>query len=75
MKITMNQFNITKINTIFTHQKNINSIQVVIDYKLEGEKFFFLALFGWKYVCSDKHTLKTILFFDVTAGSFLTADG
>ena len=42
----MNQFNITKINTIFTHQKNINSIQVVIDYKLEGEKFFFLLYLG-----------------------------
>ena len=73
----MNQFNIIKIYTIFTQQKDTNSIQVLIDYKLEG-KNFFLALFGWKYVCSDKLVIKTILenysilFFD---GSFLTADG
>ena len=46
----MNQFNIIKINTIFTHQKNINSIQVVIDYKLEGKKKFFSCSI-WVEVC------------------------
>ena len=30
----MNQFNITKIYTIFTQQEDTNSIQVPIDYKL-----------------------------------------
>ena len=30
----MNQFNITKIDTIFTQQQDTNSIQVPMDYKL-----------------------------------------
>ena len=30
----MNQFNITKIYTIFTQQQDTNSIQVPMDYKL-----------------------------------------
>ena len=34
MKGTMNQFNITKIYTIFTKQQNTNSTQVPIGYKL-----------------------------------------
>ena len=29
----MNQFNIIKINTIFTQQQDTNSIQIPIDYK------------------------------------------
>ena len=56
----MNQFNIIKIYKIFTQQKDTNSIQVLIGCKLEG-KNFFLALFGWKYVCSDILVIKTIL--------------
>ena len=34
LKSTMNQFNITKIYTIFTQQQDTNSIQVPMDYKL-----------------------------------------
>ena len=31
----MNQFNISKIYTVFTQKQNTNSIQVPIDYKPE----------------------------------------
>lgn len=39
-KITMNQFNIVKIYTIFIQQQDTNYIQVSVDYKLGDTRIY-----------------------------------